>query len=226
MRTILVVFYATAAIVLSCLARVIVMGWYYPRPGRTALRLRDPSHRTGPPRGRRQAASVNEQQKAQAAELHDQGLGCSAIAKQVGVHPSTISRWAAKEGLDFDRTQTAVAVRSAVVSRASRRQQITDRIYSQIEALLDRMQYRPRRRLESTREGRERRRTIRHRRRAPHPRPARPRRKPERTPLRRLGLERSNAMFAQEETVESARSLLGSLAEALGVTNPDGSPVR
>ncbi|GAB6859107.1 hypothetical protein [Microbacterium xylanilyticum] len=33
MRTILVVFYATAAIVLSCLARVIVMGWYYPGLG-------------------------------------------------------------------------------------------------------------------------------------------------------------------------------------------------
>lgn len=38
MRTILVVFYATAAIVLSCLARVIVMGWYYP-PGLGVLRF-------------------------------------------------------------------------------------------------------------------------------------------------------------------------------------------
>ncbi|GAB6859108.1 helix-turn-helix domain-containing protein [Microbacterium xylanilyticum] len=169
---------------------------------------------------------MNEQQKAQAAELHDQGLGCSAIAKQVGVHPSTISRWAAKEGLDFDRTQTAVAVRSAVVSRASRRQQITDRIYSQIEALLDRMQYRPDggwKALVKDGKGGERFVTV------------------DELPIRDLrdlaaslnallfgvsALERSNAMFAQEETVESARSLLGSLAEALGVTNPDGSPVR
>lgn len=168
---------------------------------------------------------MNDQQKAQAAELHDQGLGCSAIASQVGVHPSTISRWAAKEGLDFDRTQTAVATRSAIVSRASRRQLITDRIYSQIEALLDRMQYRPdggwMTLLRDTKGG-ERLVPV------------------DELPIRDVreiaaslnalvysvaALEKSNAMFQQEENLDAAKSLLGNLAEAMGITYPDGQPV-
>ena len=86
---------------------------------------------------------MDDAQKARAAELHDQGLGCNAIAERMKVSPATISRWAAREGREFNQAQTAVAVRAAVVSRSSRRQAVTDRIYGQIEAVLSRMELRP-----------------------------------------------------------------------------------
>lgn len=56
-----------------------------------------------------------------AREYFDEGHSCNAIARKLGVAASTISRWAKKEGLKFDRSQTAMAVRAHVIDMAESR---------------------------------------------------------------------------------------------------------
>jgi hypothetical protein len=53
--------------------------------------------------------------RARARKLFDAGKSCNAIAKAVGFAPSTISRWAKKEGLRFDREQTSMANRAHTI---------------------------------------------------------------------------------------------------------------
>lgn len=68
------------------------------------------------------ARGTFDSKRAQEARvLFDQGLGCNAIAKQVGAAPSTISAWAKREGLEFDRSQVAVANRAHTVDLAKAR---------------------------------------------------------------------------------------------------------
>lgn len=54
-------------------------------------------------------------------ELHAQGLGRNAIARQIGCADSTLSKIAARLGLSFDRTRTAEATRAKQVDAAARR---------------------------------------------------------------------------------------------------------
>lgn len=53
--------------------------------------------------------------KKRARLLHAEGHGCNAIARQLNLGPATISTWAKAEGLAFDRSQTAIAVRAHVI---------------------------------------------------------------------------------------------------------------
>lgn len=75
-----------------------------------------------------------------ARELFDAGMSCNAIAKELGVSPSTISGWAKREGLSFDRSATETAVNVLRVSRAARRGAILDRLYDRTEKILDRLE--------------------------------------------------------------------------------------
>lgn len=54
------------------------------------------------------------QMRRRARALYDQGYGCNAIARELGFSPSTVSEWAKREGLAFDRSQTDIAVRAHV----------------------------------------------------------------------------------------------------------------
>lgn len=79
-------------------------------------------------------------QGLRARELFDQGKSCNAIAKELGVAPSTISGWAKREGLSFDKAKTEDAVAAARVTRAERRGRIIDRLYGRAERVLDRLE--------------------------------------------------------------------------------------
>lgn len=79
-------------------------------------------------------------QGSRARELHEQGLGCNAIAKQLGVSPNTISLWAKREGLSFDRSKTATATAARAVDLKDRRQKLIERLYARAEANLDRIE--------------------------------------------------------------------------------------
>ncbi|WP_100811943.1 MULTISPECIES: hypothetical protein [unclassified Microbacterium] len=72
--------------------------------------------------------------------LHSQGFSCSGIARSLNVAKSTVSEWAAKEGLSFDRTKTENATRASQVDRAARRSQIIERLYDQVDTVLDRLE--------------------------------------------------------------------------------------
>lgn len=79
-------------------------------------------------------------QGQRARELFDKGISCNAIAKNLGVAPSTISAWAKREGLSFDRSKTEDAVAAHKIDRAARRAAIIDRLYTRTEKLLDRLE--------------------------------------------------------------------------------------
>lgn len=86
------------------------------------------------PRGR----TFDQGQRAR--ELFDAGRSCNAIAKELGVAPSTISGWAQREGLSFNQAKTEDAVAAARVTRAERRGRIIDRLYDRAERVLDRLE--------------------------------------------------------------------------------------
>ncbi|MDQ0894439.1 helix-turn-helix domain-containing protein [Agromyces ramosus] len=62
-----------------------------------------------------------DSKRAEAQRLFDEGLSCRAIAKKLKCSPSTVSRWAEREGLKFDRAQTAAAVEAHKVDLAAER---------------------------------------------------------------------------------------------------------
>ncbi|WP_158861991.1 helix-turn-helix domain-containing protein [Leifsonia sp. AG29] len=77
---------------------------------------------------------------ARARDLFDKGLGCNAIAKELGVSPSTISAWAKREGLEFDRAQVKAANQAREVDGKARRLELKLRAYKRAEALYDRLE--------------------------------------------------------------------------------------
>ena len=72
-----------------------------------------------------------------ARELFDQGMSCNAIARELGVGAATISRWAKREGLSFDRAQSALAVRARSIDIAKSRTELTQKLLAVAHESLD-----------------------------------------------------------------------------------------
>jgi len=75
----------------------------------------------------------------EARTLFDEGLGCNAIAKKLDVGVATISRWAVAEGLKFDRSQTALAVRAHTVDLAEARVMLAQKMAVVASEMLDKL---------------------------------------------------------------------------------------
>lgn len=80
------------------------------------------------------------QQGEQARDLFDRGLGCNAIARELGVAASTISDWAKREGLEFDRAQVAAANQAKAIDGRARRLALQERAYARADALYNRLE--------------------------------------------------------------------------------------
>ena len=74
-----------------------------------------------------------------AEALYEDGHGCNAIARELGVAPSTVSRWAKQNELAFDRSQTAMAVRAHVVDLAQARTLLAQKMAVAASDMLDRL---------------------------------------------------------------------------------------
>ncbi|MEJ6554040.1 helix-turn-helix domain-containing protein [Microbacterium esteraromaticum] len=74
-----------------------------------------------------------------ALELAEQGMSCRGIAKELGCAPSTVSRWADRAGVSFDRAQTAAAVKAHTVDLAAGRVRLAEKMLAASEAMLDRI---------------------------------------------------------------------------------------
>lgn len=75
--------------------------------------------------------------RAQLKKLHAGGLSASAIARELGVSKSSVSKWAKQDGLTFDRTQTAQAVAAHTIDLAAGRQRLAEKMLHRAEQLLD-----------------------------------------------------------------------------------------
>ena len=74
-----------------------------------------------------------------AQELFDQGLGCNAIARELKVAPSTVSKWAKDTGRKFDRSQVAAANEAHRVDLAAGRIRLAEKMLAASESMLDRI---------------------------------------------------------------------------------------
>ncbi|WP_350347251.1 helix-turn-helix domain-containing protein [Agromyces sp. G08B096] len=81
-------------------------------------------------------ATFDSHARVRARKLFDEGMSCNAIARELGVSASTISRWAKGEGLSFDRSATAAASAAVEVDARARRTLIRSRLYGRVEKLL------------------------------------------------------------------------------------------
>lgn len=75
----------------------------------------------------------------EARALYEEGYGCNAIAKKLGVGVATISRWAKAEGLTFDRSQTELAVRAHTIDLAEARVMLAQKMVVAASEMLDRL---------------------------------------------------------------------------------------
>lgn len=87
---------------------------------------------------RTSARTFSEEHASRARGLYEQGLGCNAIAKELGFAPSRISKWAKEAGLSFAREKTAVAVRARSVDIAALRAELAAEMGATAKELLSR----------------------------------------------------------------------------------------
>lgn len=80
---------------------------------------------------------MNDETQAEARRLHGQGLSRNEIARRLDLDPSTVGRWAKKVGLEFDRAQTAAAVKAHTVDLAAKRITLAEKMAAVAEKLLD-----------------------------------------------------------------------------------------
>lgn len=74
------------------------------------------------------------------AELHEQGLGRNAIAKEMGVGGRIVSEVAKALGLTFDRSSTRVATAARVADSQERRAALAARILNTADKTLERLE--------------------------------------------------------------------------------------
>lgn len=78
-----------------------------------------------------------DSKRTEARRLFDAGLSCRAIADNLKVSPSTISRWAKQEGLKFDRSKVEAAVKAHTVDLAAARIRLAEKMSAAAEEMLD-----------------------------------------------------------------------------------------
>lgn len=87
---------------------------------------------------RRPSASTFARKRARVAGLAADGLSLNAIARELGVSPSTVSKWAKLDGVSFDRGKIAKAIKARQVDLAALRAEASQlAIETAIEELRD-----------------------------------------------------------------------------------------
>lgn len=77
--------------------------------------------------------------QSRARELHAAGMSCRAIADELGVSTASISRWAARNDLSFDRGQTAAATQARQIDLAASRTLLTQKMLTVAHDLIDKV---------------------------------------------------------------------------------------
>jgi len=83
--------------------------------------------------------TVTEAELKRLRELHKEGLGRNAIARELNRSPRTISIYAAKMALSFDRTMTEEATRARKADLEERRVILAEALHTDAEELTERL---------------------------------------------------------------------------------------
>ncbi len=78
-----------------------------------------------------------DSKRALLRKLHAKDMSVRAIADELGVSRSTVSRWAKEDGLAFDRARTAQAVAAHSIDLAAGRQRLAEKMLAAAEQMLD-----------------------------------------------------------------------------------------
>ncbi|MGF3057111.1 helix-turn-helix domain-containing protein [Microbacterium sp. YY-01] len=95
--------------------------------GRTS-RARGKSSPTG-----RKRRPVDPETRTRIVELAEQGMARNAIAREVGVSASTVTKYAKRAGIAFDRSKTAEATRAREIDNAATRAEIAAGMLSDLQ---------------------------------------------------------------------------------------------
>jgi transposase-like protein len=80
---------------------------------------------------------INDELKQQIVDLAKTGLARNEIARQMGVAPSSVSKFCKAAGVGFDRTATAKATSAKQVDNKARRAELTERLLREAKGFLD-----------------------------------------------------------------------------------------
>lgn len=86
------------------------------------------------------ASPITDLDRERVRELHAQGKTRNDIAREIGRSPSTVSKLARALGLSFDRTKTAAATAAKQQDNRARRTSLVGRLYGRSERILDRVE--------------------------------------------------------------------------------------
>lgn len=152
---------------------------------------------------------ITDSDRARVRELHEQGKTRNDTARTLGRSPSTVSRIARELGLSYDRSKTAAASAAKAVDNRARRIVLESRALSRAEALYDRLEADRYRFTATTVNGIETR-TLDHV-------PAQDERHLSGAAAAHIATAAKLAEANASGQAEAARSMLGNLAEALGI---------
>lgn len=79
----------------------------------------------------------DEETRVEARRLFDEGLGCNAIAREIGIVPSAVSAWAKREGLKFDRAKVLAANKANAADLEEKRLRLAAKMADVAEDALD-----------------------------------------------------------------------------------------
>ncbi|WP_202919336.1 helix-turn-helix domain-containing protein [Saccharothrix deserti] len=83
---------------------------------------------------------VTDADRARVRELHAEGKTRNDIARAINRSSSTVTGIARELGLSFDRSKTAAATAARQIDNRSRRTEIVGRLYGRVEHLLARLE--------------------------------------------------------------------------------------
>ena len=82
---------------------------------------------------------MNSETQERAKALFDQGMSRNAIARELDLDPATITRWAKRAGVEFDRSETEAATKAHTIDLAAGRIRLAEKMLAASEDMLDRI---------------------------------------------------------------------------------------
>lgn len=86
------------------------------------------------------SAPFNDAELERLRELHADGFTLGQIALELGRGRASVSRWAAKLDLSFDRSQTEKAIAARKADNRAARADLAERLYRRASDLIDRLE--------------------------------------------------------------------------------------